>query len=105
MKNNIVCNDTHQESIVSIVNHDYCNRTYKSIQVITQQMICVFTTAKQTCRDAYGSPLTCREPKTGILQLIGLMSWSNRCADPNCPDVYAYAADSVRSWISKETGI
>lgn len=100
------CTDLYLKSIIPIVDHDNCSRIYESIHSITLQMICAGknTEIKQTCRDDYGSPLTFRDPKNGILKLIGLVSWSKGCGDPNYPGVYAFV-ESARSWISNNTEI
>lgn len=68
-------------------------------------MICAGnkTAMKQTCRDDFGAPLTCKDPQSGIPKLIGLVSWAVGCGEIY-PGVYAYV-ESVRSWITEKTGI
>lgn len=106
MRKDNQCSDQYQESVIPIVDHDSCNKTYQAIHVITERMVCAGndTDIKKTCRDDFGSPLTCIDQSTGVLKLTGIVSWANGCGSPGYPGVYADVV-GVRSWISSETGI
>lgn len=94
------------KSLVPIVGHDECKKIYKSINVVTERMICAGknVAVKKTCRDDNGAPLTWRDEEDGQLKLIGLSSWSKGCGEPNFPAVFA-DVESVRPWITKNAGI
>lgn len=94
------CTDLYHKSIVPIVDHDNCSEIYESIHRITPRMVCAGKNAdvKVTCSDDSGSPLIWRDLKSGVLKLVGLVSWSNGCGEPNYPGVYAFVK-SARWWI------
>lgn len=99
------CSASFRISAVPIVNQDNCNKTYESIHEITSQMICAGekNVGKNICRGDEGGPLICNV-KNGANKLIGLVSWSEGCAESNYPGVYA-RVQTVRSWIQGVTGI
>lgn len=96
----------YYRSLVPLVNRELCQIKYQSINNVTARMICAGenTAVKKTCRDDNGAPLTFRDPNNGQLKLIGISSWSKGCGDPTYPAVYSYI-ESVRSWITKNTGV
>lgn len=74
------------------------------IHEITPRMICAGdkNVGNEICRGNEGGALMCIAPN-GLNTLIGLVSWSEGCAEPNYPGVFA-RVQAVRSWIQEVTG-
>lgn len=75
---------------------------FYSKEKILPSMICagyVGKGGKDACQGDSGGPLTNTVP-----QLIGIVSWGYRCAEPLKPGVYARVA-IARDWIKSVAGI
>lgn len=64
----------------------------------------IFLLLFTACHNDSGGPLVCGGSGTGQVKLVGVVSFGRDCAQPGFPGVYA-RVQSVREWISKQTGI
>ena len=91
---------------VPAITNDACNADYDIInpnptQLIDDSMICSLSDKENgTCTGDEGGPYICNINNTGQAVLVGVISWSNGCADPNFPGVYARVTH-VLDWIKK----
>uniref|UniRef100_A0A240PPX9 trypsin n=1 Tax=Anopheles epiroticus TaxID=199890 RepID=A0A240PPX9_9DIPT len=85
---------------VPIVDQQECNKAYHSYGGVTGQMFCAGF--KQggtgTCSNDSGGPFVAEG------KLIGVVSWSHKCALAGYPGVYARVA-SAREWIRASSGV
>ncbi|XP_011631526.1 chymotrypsin-2-like [Pogonomyrmex barbatus] len=83
---------------ITIANHEYCKHKYwvRSSKKIHNTQICAYDPVieKGSCKGDSGGPLTVNG------QLIGLVSWSHRCANKEFPSVYTRVPSYV-TWIRK----
>ena len=64
-------------------------------------MICSDTSdEKGSCTGDEGGPYICNINNTDKAVLVGVISWSNGCADPQFPGVYA-RVKNILDWITK----
>lgn len=91
-------------TVVPLVNQIHCERAYRNIHFITNRMICAGNEnqGKIICRDDSGSPLVCTDPINRTMKLVGIVSWSEGCAEANYPHVYA-RVQAIQSWIRNKT--
>ena len=86
--------------VPAITNVD-CDQAYNNIGYIDNSMICSNSSdEKGTCNGDEGGPYICNINSTGQAVLVGVISWSNGCADPKFPGVYARVTH-VLDWIKK----
>ena len=86
---------------VPAITNDECNLSYND--TIEDSMICSNSnkgnnTGIGTCTGDEGGPYICKINNTAVL--VGVISWSNGCADPNFPGVYARVTH-VLDWIKE----
>ena len=72
---------------------------------ITPRMICAASPGQDSCKMDSGGPLTINRGE-GFTELVGIVSWGEKCALPNFPGVYANVAESsinrfIRSVVSE----
>ena len=87
--------------VPAITNVD-CNGYYDNTPndpIIDDSMICSDSSdEKGSCTGDEGGPYICNINKKAVL--VGVISWSNGCADPNFPGVYARVTH-VLDWITE----
>ena len=72
---------------------------YGNTGVIDDSMICSHSDKENgTCTGDEGGPYICLINNEAVL--VGVISWSNGCADPNFPGVYARVTH-VLDWITE----
>jgi len=94
-----------QEVDVTVLSNQECteNYGYYSNQ-ITDQMLCanVKGGGKDACKMDSGGPLIARCSQGKNFELIGVISWGEKCGLANYPGVYARVTQQL-SWISEIT--
>ena len=93
--------DRLQELLVPIVDWNICNEAF--FGELTNNMICAgyLEGGKDSCQGDSGGPLISYE--NGQSQLIGIVSWGDRCAEPNKSGIYTNVQNYI-SWIESNTG-
>jgi len=93
--------DRLQEVLVPIVDWERCNEAFYG--ELTDNMICAgyFEGGKDSCQGDSGGPLITYE--NGQSRLVGIVSWGDRCAEPNKAGIYTNVQNYI-DWIVSNTG-
>jgi len=93
--------DRLQELLVPIVDWNVCNEAFSG--ELTDNMICAgyLDGGKDSCQGDSGGPLISYD--NGQSQLIGIVSWGGRCAEPNKAGIYTNVKNYI-DWIESNTG-
>ena len=72
-------------------------------EFMTDDMLCAGHMAggKDSCQGDSGGPLVTNNPDTYHMTLIGVVSWGDRCAEPNTPGIYAEVSH-FRAWLDQQ---
>ncbi|KAM4632441.1 transmembrane protease serine 9-like [Discoglossus pictus] len=97
---------TLQEVMLPIISTSTCDQMYhlnsgfsNSVAIIKSGQICAGYKEgqKDSCQGDSGGPLVCNV--NGVWYQAGVVSWGQKCADPNRPGVYTLVTD-YHSWLS-----
>ncbi|XP_043942877.1 uncharacterized protein LOC122814356 [Protopterus annectens] len=101
-----------QEVELPIINQPQCdclyhvntNTSQSSLRVYSNSICAGYTLGgKDSCKGDSGGPLVCK--KEGIWVLAGIVSWGDKCGEPNRPGVYTQVA-AFQTWLqSKQPGL
>ena len=92
--------DVLREVEVDIMDQSECEEKFTGILSITESMICASRQGKDACEGDSGGPLILKGGNSYDDVLVGIVSWSIRCADPAYPGVYVRIA-SANQWIKE----
>jgi len=91
------------EVYLKVLSNNICMEDYHwSDGSITDQMLCAYSTGKDTCQSDSGGPLITRGSEVENYELIGVTSFGEGCAFLNWPGVYARVTKQL-NWISEVT--
>lgn len=85
---------------VQIESQEKCARAYFGARAVTAGMICATATnpPRDACQGDSGGPLVYKNT------LIGIVSWGEKCAEPDFPGVYTRVS-YYNSWIGRKLGM
>jgi trypsin len=94
--------DRLQEVLVPIVDWNVCNEAFYG--KLTDNMICAgyLDGGKDSCQGDSGGPLVTYD-NNGQSQLVGIVSWGDKCAEPNKTGIYTNVQNYI-DWIESNTG-
>jgi len=90
-----------QKVDVNTMTNEVCKKKYAIDEKgeILDNMICAAKEGKDACQGDSGGPLITKETGSeDYYSLIGVVSWGEKCADPNYPGVYARVTKALQ-WI------